>query len=714
MTTTMTMTRGAIALFAATCLGFAGCGDDTGDDDGSATVTASVTATAGTTSPATAGTTDNSTTDNSTAATETGSSTAGTATTTASTTDASATDTDGTTAATTVDTSTTQASSGTDTGAGVLDIEPKDAILEVIDGNIVPQPYTATYDGVDVTAQTTFQFDKPAIGQIMLEALVPTGEVAGVGTISGTYNGAKASTSATVIIKKTLDPDGIAGEFMDPPGGPDSMTIVYPYDLTVFPLNVAAPEVQWNNVQSGDKYKMHIQEMYVEYTAYFSTNVPARHLIDEADWKMIAESGQGAKGDPVSFSLQRKSGGQLFQEINQTWRIAQARLPGRVYYWELPDQCGNGNGRVLTIKPSEAKSEQFFNQGNCWGCHSVSRDGRTVSVVFDSGSPFPLATIDVSVDPATYGAIQPQGGRGGTFSAFNQDGTKLVISNNGGPKGANTSNLTIYDTSNGQVLNPDVMGPGCGEPAWSPDGKLMAATCGYTQAGWTFDAPQADLMIADVNPDGISVSNKKVLVPQAGEVGRPAYPNFSPGTEWVVFGRPTQGSRSIGNGQLWLVGVDGQNAKKLQIASADNKSFNPTFAPLRAGGYFWVVFMSRRDYGNTLVGTNRQQLWITAISDPPTDEPDPSNPPFYIRGQEGCAKSENAYFAPDPCIEELNKPCESGIDCCSGHCVQMGELKVCGEKGSCSEDGNACESDADCCNVDSPCVDGYCQQVFPG
>jgi hypothetical protein len=243
---------------------------------------------------------------------------------------------------------------------------------------------------------------------------------------------------------------------------------------------------------------------------------------------------------------------------------------------------------------------------------------------------------------------------------------------------------------------------------------MIAATCGYTNAGWTFDQANADLRIADVNADGISVSNITTLVPKGNEAGRPAYPNFSPGNEWVVFGRPTSGSRSTGNGSLWMVGVDGNDLKKLETASSDDRSFNPTFAPLRAGGYFWVVFMSRRDYGNTLVGANRQQLWITAISDPPTDELDPSNPPFYVRGQEDCAKSENAYFAADPCIEDENKTCESGIDCCSGHCIQQGEIKLCGEKGACAEEGNACESDADCCNDINPCVDGYCQPLFPG
>jgi hypothetical protein len=537
---------------------------------------------------------------------------------------------------------------------------------------------------------------------------VPTGEVAGPGQLQASYKALKAGTGVAVKIAKTLDPGAIAGGFGDPVGPDPAMKIVYPYDGTVFPLKVAAPVVQWNGAQNGDQYKLHLKEEYYDYTIYFTADNPARHLIDAAEWIGLSDSGQGAKSDPIAFELQRKSGATTYQPVTQTWRMAQARLPGRVYYWELPADCGNGNGRVLSVKPSEAEATEFYQPGTCWGCHSVSRDGRTVSASFD----FPLATIDVSKEPAVQGAIAPNQAMTGTFSAWNHDSTRILLSKNAGI-GASSSPIVVIDAMNGGILNPDLMGVGCGEPAWSPDGTKIAATCGYNSGSWSFDDGNADLVIADVNPDGISITNKHILVPRVGEVGRPAYPNFSPGNEWVVFGRPTQGSRSTGNGKLWLVGVDGQNLVKLDIASSDDKSFNPSFAPIRAGGYFWVVFMSRRDYGNTLVGANRQQLWITAISDPPTGG-DPSNPPFYVRGQEDCALSENAYFAPDPCIEEANKPCESGIDCCSGHCIQMGEVKSCGEKDLCSEAGNACETDADCCDPESPCVDGYCQPIFPG
>jgi hypothetical protein len=619
----------------------------------------------------------------------------------------------GTSQGTVTDTdATSQGTSITDTGDGVLDISPDNAVIEIVDGAIVNQDYTVTYDGQDVTADVVWSFDQPPIGTMGQVTFMPTGNVAGIGVLKATYGPAQDMTNVTVIIKKTIDPMGI-GPF-DGGVGPDpSMQIVYPYDNTVWPLKVASPIVQWNGAQNGDQYKLHLKEQFYEYTVYFQTDNPTRHLINEMEWLGFSESGQGANNDPVTFELQRKSGGQVYNPVTQTWKIAQARLPGRVYYWELPSQCGNGNGRVLSIKPQEAQPIEFFQPGQCWGCHTVSRDGRTVAAVFESGSPFPTATIDVSVEPATYGAIQPGSGLGGTFSAFNHDGTKVVQSND--PANAVNSGLVIFDTMTAQVLNPNAMGNGCGEPAWSPDGLMIAATCGYPNGGWTFDQNNAELRIGQVQPDGFTVANITTLVPQNnGEPGRPAYPNFSPGNDWLIYGRPTSGSRSTGNGKLYMTSVDGQHNIRLDVASGDNRSFNPTFAPLRAGGYYWVVFMSRRDYGNTLVGANRQQLWMTAITDPPESMLDPSNPAFYVRGQEDCALSENAYFAPDPCNDDPQAGCESGIDCCSGHCIQMGEVKQCGEKGPCSEAGNACESDADCCEPGTPCVDGYCQEIFPG
>ncbi len=605
---------------------------------------------------------------------------------------------------------------------GVIVVSPQNPSLAVVDATIPTQAFTATLNGQDVTASVTWLYERPDIGDMTGALFTPTGQVGGVGKLTAQWNNAEGSTNVTVTVKKTVDGVGVTqpqkDAFDNPQNGPDpSVNIVYPLDQTVFPLAVLGPEIQWNGGAGGDIYRLHIKEKFYEYTEYFMAPPPSRHLMPEVDWQSIENSGSGAQSDPVTFELQRFVNGGAYQPKVQTWHVAQGRLRGSVYYWELPDQCGNGNGRILRIKPDSPTVDQFFQPGGCWGCHTVSRDGTKMMATLDTGSPFPQITVDLTQNPAVYGSLNNTNyATGGTFSAFNDKGDKIVVSNDG--DWAGQTRLRIIDSTSGQVLNDNAMGPMCGEAAWSPDGKKMAAICGLTSANWIFDASGGYLATADVAADGVTVTNINQIVPQAGGQGRPAYPSFSPGSEWLAFGRPTQGSRSTGNGDLWIVNAaDGSGLKQLTAASGDNRSFNPVFAPLRAGGYFWLVYITRRDYGNTLVGTNRQQIWITAIDDPPTAG-DPSHPPFYMRGQENCGKSENAYYALDPC-KQVGEGCTSGVDCCNGQCIKDPSTNtyVCGEPpppGTCSQDGNSCVVDADCCNYpESECIDGFCQQPPP-
>ena len=612
--------------------------------------------------------------------------------------------------------------------AGQILLSPQNPIVTVENGNVLTIPFTATLNGADVTSNVLWIFDRPEVGDIgASSSFVPTGLVGGQGTLTAKYSNAEGATSVTVFIKKTVNSGNLTMEQIglldNPQGGPDqNVSIAYPYPKTVFPLGVLSPEIQWFGGNPGDGYKLRITEKYYDYVEYMTKSPPGRHIVTQADWDAIEKSGSGSQSDPVTVALGRLSGGTAFEPELNTWHIAQGKLKGNIYYWELPDLCGDAStGRILRIKPDAEQVDEFFNPGGCWGCHTVSRDGKTMMATLDNGSPFPQITVDLTQDPAGYGSIQPPTPIGGTFSAFNEKGDKILVSNDGS---FDTARLRIVDSSNGAVLNDNAMGNMCGEPAWSPTGKKISAICNLTSSSWIFDAFGGDLMVADVADDGFTVSNITTLVPQAGGQGRPAYPSFSPGGEFIAFGRPNQGSRTTGDGDLWLVdSANPGNVKKLAVASSDNKSFNPVFSPLRAGGYFWLVYVSRRDYGNRLQGANRQQLWITAVDDPPTAG-DPSHPPFYVRGQEDCAKSENAYMALPPC-KDKGQACETGADCCEGQCVKDADtgMYVCGEPpdpGQCSQDGNACVVDADCCNYNpaSPttsttCVDGFCQPPIP-
>jgi hypothetical protein len=603
-----------------------------------------------------------------------------------------------------------------------LVITPEHPTVTVIEGNISTQAFKVeTQDGVDVTASVTWLYDRPDIGDMVGGAFTPTGGVGGVGKLRAQFQKLTAETSVTVDVTKTVNQAGLNAAQVaafDAPVGPDpSMALVYPYDRTVFPLGVLAPELQWSGVNAGDVYRLKIQEKHLSYSVYFKAGAPARYLLDQEHWEQITSSGTGSKSDPVTVELSRMSGGEAFQAVQHTWHVAQGKVRGVVYYWELPDACGgNPSGRILKIKPDSPAPEEFFQPGGCWGCHTVSRDGTTMMATLDAFGPFPQVTIDLKENPSTFGAITQAAGLTGTFGAFNGSGDKLVLSNDYVQSPNDGKRLRIVDTATGALLNTNAMGPGCLEPAWSPDGTKLAAICGATGNKWGFDSPTGNLAVADVAPDGVTIDNVKTIVPKGLAVGRPAYPSFTSDSAYIAFGRPTDGARSSASGSIWLVKPDGSELKELSAASSDGKSFNPVFAPQRAGGYYWLVFISRRDYGNTLVNTNRQQLWMTAIDDPPTAG-DPSHPPFYMRGQEGCGKSENAYMAPEPC-KPKGETCVTGADCCEGQCIKDAAQNdyVCGDPpspGACSESGNACASKADCCNPMDECIDGFCQPEPP-
>src|SRR5204863_8315680 len=116
--------------------------------------------------------------------------------------------------------------------------------------------------------------------------------------------------------------------------------------------------------------------------------------------------------------------------------------------------------------------------------------------------------------------------------------------------------------------------------------------CGLAGGDYPFVSAEGSLAVATVGADGFSVSGVQTIVPQGSAPGRPAYPSFSPDSEWIAFGRPEGiGSYSYGTGHLWIVHRDGSDPKILATAGqGGEESYNPVFAPRKAGGYSWLVF----------------------------------------------------------------------------------------------------------------------------
>jgi hypothetical protein len=179
------------------------------------------------------------------------------------------------------------------------------------------------------------------------------------------------------------------------------------------------------------------------------------------------------------------------------------------------------------------------------------------------------------------------------------------------------------------------------------------------------------------------------------------------------------------------------------LPNGDNQlNYEPTVNPEYTGGYAWVVFTSRREYGNIAtinpfwsdpryenlsVQPTPKKLWVAAINPNATPGTDASYPAFYLPGQELLAGNSRGYWVLSQC-EAAGPPtsanlCTSSLDCCpaalptsppvvcaldappatTAHCTSSPTT-------SCSANGAACTTSSQCCNFPSAvCAQNVCQ-----
>ncbi|HEX2876125.1 MAG TPA: hypothetical protein VHP33_32965 [Polyangiaceae bacterium] len=151
-------------------------------------------------------------------------------------------------------------------------------------------------------------------------------------------------------------------------------------------------------------------------------------------------------------------------------------------------------------------------------------------------------------------------------------------------------------------------------------------------------------------------------------------------------------------------------------------NYLPSVNPTEAGDMAWVVFTSRRMYGNVAYddpwdaepahtdgvpfscysGTPpTKKLWVSAIDPDAAPGTDPSHPAFYLPGQELKAGNSHAYWVSTPCAA-TGASCSTSDDCCGGSGTPLtarcnGSSKVCQSVDDCEPASGACATSADCC-----------------
>jgi predicted small lipoprotein YifL len=654
------------------------------------------------------------------------------------------------------------ASSGDDSGslpsqqANLVSIEvkPSTAAIESVNGAVVTQAFECDGHFDDGSTRqlgqgVAWSATAPQVGAVDATGLyTASGAVGGVVAIQAAYQGQKASASLTVKLHLEQNPGQVPGAVqvqLQNASAPDPNVVwAYPYDGTVWPRGLPAPLLMWNGGAAGDDYYVHVKSATFELDEFAkATNAPASQLaIDQSTWQKLVDSTSGG----TAVTVARWDGSKATLIANHAWTVAPGSMRGTIYYW------ANNLGRIMRLKPGTT-SPTDFSAGvvpaavnKCtMACHTVSADG---SMLVAAGGTYG-GSYDLVNNKTVYGL-------GGTadsaqirqwgLSAVSADGQYVVLD-------ALMNQLTgysgagMYKTSDGSaVANGGIPNERMYMPAFSPDGSSLVFVTGTNPSTsyWLTTGTPGTLRAMDFDPNKTPMlSNERDIVQPGSDPSNDviAWPTVTPDGRWAVYSRlnwvdpSTQHNLSSFApvvGDLYMADIKNPNSEtRLKRLDGDNYPFaagardlhlnyEPSFAPVAAGGYFWVVFHSRRTYGNVLTGdrTTVKQLWVAAIDQNPQPGQDPSHPPFWLPGQDTGTLNLRGFWALDPCKGD-GQGCQSGTECCGGYCAgPAGDAggPVCqSQSQGCAQNGDRCNVTSDCCNAAAgvTCINHVCSEAPP-
>lgn len=595
-------------------------------------------------------------------------------------------------------------------------------------------------------------------------ALDAGGGAGGSGGVGGEGPGAAVDAATKAILDGASSADA-------------GLAWLYPYEATVWPRGILAPLLQWQNGAQGDydAVRIRVTETNFQYTGYFKkTAAPfVHHPIPQAAWKALTQSNGG---EEVVVDLTFAAGGKAWGPITERWKIAGGSLKGTVYYNSYGTRLaknyggaigGDGmfGGATLGIRGGST-DPTLVAGGNgdasyCRVCHSVAANGSSLITQRKLAEDYLYSSYDLKT-----GAETAFSAASGLYSwpAVSPDGT-FFFSDSSALAGSGPAPSALFAMPGGAVTTPTPIastglpaGLRAAMPVFAPNAKAVA----FNFFGGPAGADQRSLawMPFDLATKAFGAIDVLYTPPAAGHTA--VWPSFTPTNDAVVFqvetknnGRDFGGTRSTcdgtgacnddgARGELWWVDLKTKTARRLDklnglgylpqgaAAHGDDATLNyePTVNPVPSGGYAWVVFTSRRLYGNVatinpwssdprfrdLTSTpTPKKLWVAAIDLNAPAGTDPSHPAFYLPAQELLAGNSRGYWVVDPCKQD-GSGCETGDECCNGYCRPgTGGALVCTSTvPTCAEEFEKCTKASDCCGAPAvDCVGGRCAVTGP-
>jgi hypothetical protein len=284
---------------------------------------------------------------------------------------------------------------------------------------------------------------------------------------------------------------------------------------------------------------------------------------------------------------------------------------GALYYWST------GAKGIMRASVEAAIAEKFYTSPDspetCVSCHTVSRDGRRMSAGYDGERlrviSVPEREVLVPSDPNAMGDEYGWG-------TFNPGASRLLYASKG--------KMSLIDVDTGARLIDAVdLGPGvlATHPDWSPDGAYVAVA--LASGGRLENKKATGTSLARLRVSGDTFGPPEMLLASASPEDTIYFPTHSPDSRWIAFVRGRGQSKDNVTSEVFLIRADGTGGpiplERMNRRVSDRDGIidignsMPTWAPSTRPEINWLAFSSLRDYGDVLVGTDRDQLWAAAI-----------------------------------------------------------------------------------------------------
>jgi hypothetical protein len=457
---------------------------------------------------------------------------------------------------------------------------------------------------------------------------------------------------------------------------------------------------------------------------------------------------------------------------------------------------GSFGAATLLIPPgatSPTVAAGYAGTGGCFVCHSASADGSTlitgnpssISTLYKLPGTPPNGGVSYGTKALNFGAINPTSTRVFTSSGMNDaDSTSrlldlagAVVPSNNAPAALRAAYPTFstdgtkvaftYRTGNATPLSSVAVGAGKALSMMTFDGdKTFSA---FRNLVTPVDGPAVWPAFLPASENAVVYEVETRTTPNGGlgftrhDIEGSTYLGATGELWWVSTGttpvatrlhrlngydaagalgvlptEPTKGHAGFGG----VVGPAGVGFYEQRY------NYEPSVLPTLIGGYSWVMFTSRRSYGNVAtinpyasdpryddisIDPTPKKLWMSALRAGTTPGSDPSAPAFYFPGQELIAGNSRAVFALEACHPAATSSatavaanlCDTDLDCCGAsgttptsacvldppplatppikHCIAM-------SAGICRQRGESCLSTGNCCGAlnGDVCAGGVC------